>query len=318
MFFFCLFLTLFLLLLFLLGFTLYAYRVAFYSPMRGRKKDPHAAFDHASQRPYALRHDELVTAIEHAPFRRLTVRSRDGLLLVGRYYETVPNAPIEISFHGYRSNALHDDCVAYETACRRGTNLLLPDQRAHGDSEGHTVAFGVLERYDALTWAEEAVRLFGADTELLLTGVSMGAATVLMAADLPLPPNVKGILADCPYSSPRDILEKVARDRGFPPRLVYPFLRLGARLFGGFDPDAASAVRAVRGARVPILIAHGTKDGFVPYEMSQRIAAASEEVHLALYPDADHGLSYFSDEERYRAMCDAFRDGVLTYSAKSR
>lgn len=297
--------------LFFFGFTLYAYRVAFYSSPKKRNRDHHGAFDRPSQRPYKARHDELVCAIENAPCRRLTIRSREGLLLVGRYYELVPGAPVEISFHGYRSTSLHDDCVAYETAHRRGTNLLLPDQRAHGDSEGHTISFGVLERYDAMLWAEEIVRLCGEKTEILLTGVSMGAATVLMAAELPLLPNVKGILADCPYSSPRAILEKVARDMHLPPRLVYPFLRLGARLFGGFDPSAASPEEAVKRAQIPILIAHGTGDGFVPAEMSQRIAAASDGVRLFLYPDADHGLSYFSDEVRYREMCDSFRDEVL-------
>ena len=195
---------------------------------------------------------------------------------------------------------------------RYETNLLLVDQRAHGKSGGKTITFGVLERFDVLTWAEEVVRRFGAETEILLSGVSMGAASVLMASSLPLPANVRGILADCPYSSPKGIIEKVVSDHHLPGWGVYPFVRLGARLFGGFDSSAASAIGAVGEAKVPILLAHGEEDTFVPCGMSREIAAAKASVRFFTYPGADHGLSYFSDPVRYRKMCDDFRREVLS------
>lgn len=114
------------------------------------------------------------------------------------------------------------------------------DQRAHGDSEGHTITFGVRERMDCLLWCRYAVEHFGTDCEIWLNGVSMGASTVLMASNLPLPPQVKGIIADCPYDSPRGITGEL-RDQ-FTIRLafLYPLVRLGAKLFYGFDPEEAS------------------------------------------------------------------------------
>ena len=285
------------------------YRIAFFSPEKKRRTGNRFF---SSDPALAAVKKEFLSRVDAADFREITVVSHDGLTLFGRYYEREKGTPVEIAFHGYRSTAIHDGCVAYESAVRYGTNLLLVDQRAHGKSGGKTIAFGVLERFDVFTWAEEVVRRFGAETEILLSGVSMGAATVLMASALPLPANVRGILADCPYSSPKEIIEKVAADHHLPGRVLYPLVRLGARLFGGFDPSAASALGAVGEAMVPILLVHGEGDTFVPCEMSREIAAANPAVRFFTYPGADHGLSYFSDPVRYRKMCDDFRREVLS------
>ena len=94
----------------------------------------------------------------------------------------------------------------------------------------------------------------------------MGAATVLMAAGLDLPENVKGIIADCPYSSPGDIIRKVARDMHMPDRLAWPFVKIGGRVYGGFDVDEMAAGRARQHANVTILLLHGLMDSFVPCE----------------------------------------------------
>ena len=293
-------------------FSYYAYRTAFFSPVKKRKTSNR--FFSSAPALAAVKKEFLarVDAAEKADFREITVVSHDGLTLFGRYYERKKGAPVEIAFHGYRSTAIHDGCVAYESAVRYETNLLLVDQRAHGKSGGKTITFGVLERFDVLTWAEEVVRRFGAETEILLSGVSMGAASVLMASSLPLPANVRGILADCPYSSPKGIIEKVVSDHHLPGWVVYPFVRLGARLFGRFDPSLASAIGAVGEAKVPILLAHGEEDTFVPCGMSREIAAVKASVRFFTYSGADHGLSYFSDPVRYRKMCDDFRREVLS------
>ena len=111
-----------------------------------------------------------------------------------------------------------------------GYNVLLVDQRAHFGSGGHTIAYGIRERRDVLSWIEYANGRFGKDKPIYLFGISMGAATVVMAADLALPDNVRLICADCPYSSPRDIIFYVAKrwykcpSRGFCGRLS-AFLR---------------------------------------------------------------------------------------------
>ena len=147
---------------------------------------------------------------------------------------------------------------------------------------------------------------------MFLSGVSMGAATVLMASELELPDNVAGIIADCPYSSPEAIIRKVAKDMGLPPTVMFPFVRLGARIFGRCDIVSASAVSAVANTKIPILLIHGDDDRFVPYEMSSEIFAACvgtkrfESFHLA-----GHALSYMVDTEKYAQVFSEFMEECL-------
>ncbi|MBE6636832.1 MAG: alpha/beta hydrolase [Ruminococcaceae bacterium] len=251
-------------------------------------------------------HKRSIEAVLAAPFESVFITSKDGLRLAAKYYEGDPGAPVVIFFHGYRSNAIHDGCGLYCIARELGYHVLMCDQRSHGESLGRALSFGVLEREDARLWAEYAAKRF-ADAPIFLSGISMGAATVLMAASLPLPKTVVGILADCPYSSPRDIITKVLADMKLPARLVYPLVRLGARLYGGFDPDAADAVSSVAQKTPPILIVHGLADGFVPAEMSMCIdAAASGEHRLVLVEGADHGKSYTVAPELYVSVFKEF------------
>ena len=239
------------------------------------------------------------------------ITTKDGLRLHGRYYETAPGAPVQILFHGYRSNALRDFSGGLQLALESGCNALLVDQRAHGASGGKCLSFGVLERRDCLEWIEYVNERFGRDVPVVPVGVSMGAATVLMASGLELPENVVGIIADCGYTSPKEIICKVARDMKLPARLVYPLVRLGARLFGGFDPDECSAEDALRSAKVPVLLIHGEDDRFVPCEMSRaNHAACRSEARLLTVPGAGHGLSYLIDNAGYRSAVLSFLRSV--------
>lgn len=287
----------------------YAYRVAFYAPKKGRDRSP--SFQNPKYDPYREEMVRLYSQLRGHPCEFVTIRSRDGLILSGRYYHIQDGAPLDIGFHGYRSSPLTDFSGGSELSFRLGHNVLLVDQRAHGRSGGHTISFGILERWDVLSWTNYAVERFGKDTKITLYGVSMGAATVLMAADLNLPANVKSIVADCPYSSPGAIIRKVAGEMHLPARLVWPFVKLGARIYGGFDIDELDAARAVKNARVPILILHGEADGFVPCEMSDIAAENSGMVTRYTFPGADHGLSYLVDTPRYQKIVTKFMENVL-------
>jgi fermentation-respiration switch protein FrsA (DUF1100 family) len=215
-------------------------------------------------------------------------------------------APLQIQMHGYRGHALRDFCGGNKLAREAGLNTLVVDQRAHGKSEGHTISFGINERWDCLQWAEYAAQRWPG-VPISLAGISMGAATVLMASDLPLPEEVKGIIADCGYSSPRAIIKHVCWSLPKPFRIFYPFTSLSAELFGHFDPDAGSALGAVSNTTLPILLIHGEADGFVPCDMSREIAAACvSKVRLETFPGADHGVSYLSDPERYGRIVKEF------------
>lgn len=288
------------------GFSFYAYRIAFYSPKKGREH-----YEAARTGQYAPLYDTmtaLITQLEQLPARQVCISSFDGLKLYGRYYHVQDGAPLQIQCHGYRGHALRDFCGGSKLARELGHNMLLIDQRAHGKSEGHTITFGVKEARDCLSWAEFAVREWGDSLEIFLTGVSMGAATVLSAARLPLPDNVKGIIADCPYSSPKKIICKVAEERHFPPALTYPFVCLGGFLFGGLLlRKKDSPVEAVKHTQIPILLLHGEDDRFVPWDMSREIfdACASPKT-LVTFPGAAHGVSYLADPQKYKKAVAGF------------
>ena len=141
---------------------------------------------------------------------------------------------------------------------------------------------------------------FGPKVKIILTGISMGAATVMMAAGEELPPNVIGVLADCGYASPKAILKKVIRQMRIPVGTGYFLVRLGAKLFGGFDPEEDSAVEAMKKCKVPVIFFHGEEDALVPCEMSREcFEACTVKKRLVTMPGAEHGLCYPVDAERY-------------------
>lgn len=290
------------------------FRMVFYS--KPRREDVLNELRTPPGKEYEPFHEEMLLWLKKAremPHKKLEIRTKDGLTLRGRYYEDVPGAPIELQFHGYRGDADRDLSGAIFRAFAVGRNALVVDHRGSGYSDGNVITFGILETRDCLLWVDRAIEHFGKEVELHLTGISMGAATVLMAAGEPLPKNVKSVLADCPYSSPRAIILKVMRDLGYP-ALLYPFVKLGARLFGGFDLEENSPVEAVRRATVPIILYHGEGDTFVPCDMSREIyaACASEKKQLITVPEAAHGLAFSQDKKRYLEALRAFIKEIET------
>ena len=245
-----------------------------------------------------------------APSEEIYIEASDKTRLYARFYKTDKDAPIEIAMHGYRSVAFRDFSGGGLECLSRGHNLLLIDSRAHGKSGGKVITFGILERYDVVAWADYIAKRYPKN-KIILTGISMGAASVLMASSLPLPKNVVGVVADCPYSAPCEIIRKVTRDMHLPVFLAYPILRLGGRLFGGFDIEESSPVEAVKKSDLPILLIHGEADDFVPLYMSKKIKEAGKGIRLEAFPEAKHGLSYIKDCERYRRVTNEFINEIL-------
>ena len=275
----------------------YAYRKAFLSD-RKRQEDWDGFIRRAGEEGPQVR--ELMEQLKEITAEDVFINSFDGLKLHGRYYHVKDGAPLDIQFHGYNGNAMRDFCGGNKISRESGHNSLPIDQRAHGMSRGKTISFGINERKDCLSWVRYAVERFGEDTEIVLSGVSMGAATVLMSSDLWLPKNVKAIVADCGYSSPKAIINKVMRDSGLPDKLMYPFVWLGAMVFGKFNLTESSAVSAVSESDVPILIIHGGADDFVPCYMAEGIyKACRSEKKLLIVPGAGHGMSYLVDKDLY-------------------
>lgn len=289
--------------LLLLGLT---FRTAYYSPP-SRKEDPRHIPNKEQYQQVAEGILALVDNIEQYPFEQVNIKSEDGLTLAGRYYHVRDGGPVVIAFHGYRSTAYRDCAGMFKLCMELGYNVLLPDMRAHGKSQGRVITLGIRERYDCLHWVEYIVRRCGENSRILLSGCSMGAATVMMSAEL-LPVQVKGIACDCGYSSPRAIMMDVSQKMHMQPKLAYFFLRLSARLLGGFDPDERNSLQSLENSHVPALFIHGEDDRYVPCSMAYEnyAACAAGIKQLLTVPGAGHGLSFLVDEAAYREAVYAF------------
>lgn len=230
----------------------------------------------------------------------LTIRSRDGLKLCGSYLEAPDAKACMLLCHGYRSRGGLDFALVLRTLYEHGCSVLVIDQRAHGRSEGKYIAYGVLERYDCQQWAWFLHAKLGGRVPIFLEGMSMGASTVMMAAELALPPSVVGIIADCGYNSPWEELRHCIKYRYHLPVFpVLPLTELMCRLVAGYSLKGASAAASLANSPLPLLIIHGMDDDFVPATMTaENYAAAAGEKRQILVPGARHALSYLVDRER--------------------
>ena len=287
----------------------FCYRMVFYN-MNDREDDVYAIPPGKQYEAVSNVMLENIRQLQQIPYEQIYITASDGERLAGKYYHFKDYAPVQILFHGYRGNGIREYACGNQIARALGYNTIVVDERAHGKSGGHTISFGIKERWDCLDWAEYARNRFGGRIKLILSGVSMGAATVLMASELDLPETVAAITADCPYSSPGEIIRKVTADVRLPAKLIYPFVIVGALVFGHFRLWENSPVKAVRNTDIPILLVHGGEDRFVPCAMSKAIyAACNSRKKLAIFPEAGHGLSYLVDSERYKKLYqDFFRE----------
>ena len=295
-----------------LGVMLVCFFTIFYSPRKKKKrKSGNPIPSHRIYDPYRTQLIDWIHEVRELPHSDHSITSFDGLRLFGSYYEFKKGAPVEILLHGYRGNSLRDMSGGVIRCRELGHNAFLVDHRASGKSEGRVITFGVKESLDCVAWVNYFVEKIDPDAKIILTGLSMGASTVLTAASMPLPENVVGILADCGFSSTREIVQKVMRDRGLPARFLYPFARLSAILFGGFDPDQTSAKESMKRTSLPVLFFHGDADDFVPHSMSRQNyeACASEKKRLILTPGAGHALCFPIDRDAYvQAMREFFEE----------
>lgn len=250
--------------------------------------------------PYKAMMDGWTQDVLKMPHEHFTITSFDGLELHGNFYEYAPGAPIELMFHGYRGSALRDlsggvaRCFALKRSC------VIVDQRCAGRSQGTVITFGIKEHQDCLKWVDFVVNHFGPDVKIILTGISMGASTVLMAASHPLPPNVIGVLADCGYTSAEAIIKAVIRKMHIPVSLLYPFIKLAAKLYGHFDLECESPLESVKKCTLPVIFFHGEADDFVPCYMSQEnFDACTSRKAIYTVPGAGHGLSFPADQDGY-------------------
>lgn len=233
------------------------------------------------------------------------IESHDGLRLHAKWVPAENPRGTIIFVHGYHSCTLTDFALAFDLYHDRGMNILLPDHRAHGQSEGKYVTFGVFESRDIRGWIDYHNEHLS-QMPVVCSGLSMGAATVMYVAGMELPENVKGFIADCGFTSPKEIIASVFKNVVHVP--AWPFMwaaSLTARLVGGFWLGEKNTTKTLQKNNRPILLIHGTADDFVPCEMTRRsFAACGGEKELLLVEGATHGISFLKAKEEYVALID--------------
>lgn len=242
--------------------------------------------------------------------------SFDGLKLHATYLPAIKNETgkkrVVICFHGYTSKGMADFTGLTDYYFRHGYAMLHPDARAHGASEGKYIGFGCLDRKDALGWIDWVIQNCGEDVEILLHGISMGGATVLMASALELPSQVKGIISDCGFTSPKEVFTHVLHSMYHLPAFpIIPLANLVNKKLAGYGMDECNAKREVAKAKVPTLFIHGSKDTFVPARMCDELydCCAAPKKKL-IVEGAAHGESYFKDMQVYENALDAFVESL--------
>ena len=281
--------------------------MAFYVPQKKTSHEEYPIHPGKIYEPFRETFIEWLKELRSLPYEKVSIKSFDGLTLCGKFYEYEPGAPIELMFHGYRGNAERDLCGGVQRCFALKHSALIVDQRTSGDSEGHVITFGIKEHRDCLDWIKFTISHYGEDVKIILTGISMGASTVLITSGSDLPSNVIGILADCGFTSAKEIIKKVIRQIHLPANLLYPFVKLGARLYGGFDLEERSAIKEVAKCKIPVIFFHGEDDNFVPCYMSHKnFDACSGIKHIFTVPSAGHGLAYPVSPDAYLRELDHF------------
>ncbi len=290
--------------------TYICFRMAFFVPDR----DPNYELDGIPEgeiyEPFREKMENWIAEAKALPQETFSITTFDGLKLYGTYYEYAKGAPIELMFHGYRGSAQRDLSGGVQRCFALQRSALIVSQRCSERSEGNVITFGVKEHRDCLCWVDFMVKHFGPDVKIILTGISMGASTVLTAAGCPLPDNVIGILADCGYNSAKDIIKKVINQLHLPVNLGYFFVKCGARIYGHFDLEEITPEKALKNCKLPVIFFHGSTDDFVPWEMSKvNYDACPSRKELVIIPNAGHGLAYPVAPEKYlNALREFFGD----------
>ena len=276
------------------------FRLAFYVNRKKSISNELTFPKEGNYEPYKELIKKWMDDMEKMPYTPYSIKSFDGLTLCGKYYECGKGNVIEIMFHGYRGSAKRDLCGGIKRAFEINHNVLIVDQRTSGLSEGNVITFGVNEHKDCLMWIKKVIEEFGDDVKIILSGVSMGAATVINAASKDIPKNVIGVLADCGYSSQRDIIKQTIKKMHLPPSIFYPILKLSAKVYGKFNLEEIIPVEAIKNIKVPVIIYHGDADDYVPCEMAHILYNAQKENnHLVIVPKAGHGISYVVEPDLY-------------------
>lgn len=252
--------------------------------------------------------------IDQQDFEKMELTSYDGLKLQGSLLQAEkPTNKTVVLVHGYLGTGTDMGLYAqyyYETL---GYNVFFADLRGHGESDGDYIGFGWHDRKDFIGWIKMLTAKLGSDTEIVMHGVSMGAATVLMASGEHLPKQVKAIVADSPYTSVYDMFAyQMKRMFHLPAIPILPMTSLVTKMRAGYTFKEASALDQVKKAGVPILYIHGEADDFVPTSMAKELYENTKsDAELLTVPGAGHSESFVVAKEKYKEKLQSFLEKYM-------
>lgn len=242
--------------------------------------------------------------IMNQKMEEISIPAKDGIKLHAYFLPAEnPSDKLVIGCHGYTSCGMNDFPSHARFFNSQGFDVLIVDLRAHGASEGKYVGFGILDRYDCLEWVRYVDKRFEGKKKILLHGTSMGGATVLMTSGFEeiQNSNVKGIIADCAFTSPYEIFAHVMKKNYH----LYPFPIMNinnslCKAKAGYSFTDYSTLDALATNKIPVLFIHGKDDKFVPVWMTEKnYQAAVCEKELLWVDNAGHGSSYYENKPLY-------------------
>ncbi|GAA0470765.1 alpha/beta hydrolase [Alkalibacillus silvisoli] len=248
-------------------------------------------------------------------FENWEMESYDGLTLQGYYLEAEEKIDRTVVFsHGYLGQGRDMGLFGQYYYEELGYNVLMSDMRGHGDSDGDYIGFGWHDRLDLIDWVNRVIEHQGSDVEIVLHGLSMGAATVLMASGEELPDNVKAIVADSPYTSTYDLFGyQMNRMYNLPSFPILPTTSVVAQVRADYSLKEASALEQVKETDIPILYIHGQEDTFVPTSMTEELyGATNSHTEMKLFDNAGHGEAFAIYEETYVERLNDFLNRFVT------
>jgi fermentation-respiration switch protein FrsA (DUF1100 family) len=246
---------------------------------------------------------------QHSALKDTFIVADDGSKLHALYVRSATESPnTALIIHGYTDNSIRMLMIGHLYNKAMGYNILLPDLRSHGKSDGKYIQMGWKDRLDILKWIDVAKEIYGDTTRMVLHGISMGAATTMMTSGENLPENVKCFVEDCGYTSVWDeFAYEMKREYRVP---VFPILHVAslyAQLKVGWNFKEASAVEQVKKCKLPMFFIHGDKDTYVPTWMVYKVYDAKQgDKELWVVPNVKHASAYWDCTDEYVTKTNEF------------
>ncbi len=248
--------------------------------------------------------------VEEYGYEKHYIMSDRGEGLVGYLMKAKEPSDVYVfGAHGYRSYGKKEFCGFAQYYLSRGVNVFFPDHVASGESEGTHCSFGYYEKEDCMKWLKYMTDHFGKDIKIILHGVSMGSATVcMMTGRNDLPENVRFTVADCGFTTAKDLFAFKMKGLGIPDFGLLKGVNFAHRLNHGFDFREVAPIESVIYAKVPMLFVHGKEDNLVPSYMAKELFdnCGSEYKDILIVEGADHAQAHVDGKQEYEDKIDEF------------